>query len=57
VPNGAFSRFRLAQAYEGAGRRDDARAAYAAFVEFWKTADEDLPIMVEAKRALARLSS
>jgi tetratricopeptide (TPR) repeat protein len=57
VPNGAFSRFRLAQAYEGAGRRDEARAAYAAFLEFWATADIDLPIVVEAKRALARLTS
>jgi tetratricopeptide (TPR) repeat protein/tRNA A-37 threonylcarbamoyl transferase component Bud32 len=57
VPNGAFSRFRLAQAYDGAGRRDDARAAYAAFLEFWKTADDDLPIVVEAKQALARLTS
>jgi len=57
VPNAAFSRFRLAQAYDGAGRRDDARAAYAAFLEFWKTADADLPIVVEAKGALSRLAS
>jgi tetratricopeptide (TPR) repeat protein len=57
VPVDAFARFRLAQAYDGAGRRDDARAAYAAFLEFWKTADADLPIVIEAKRALARLSS
>ena len=52
-----LARFTLAQAYEGAGRRDDARRAYAEFVESWKTADADVPILVEAKRALARLSS
>ena len=48
VPVDAFARFRLAQAHEGAGRRDDARKAYADFLEFWKTADADLPIVVEA---------
>ncbi len=47
----------LAQAYEGAGRRDDARKAYADFLEFWKTADADLPIVVQAKTALTRLGS
>jgi tetratricopeptide (TPR) repeat protein len=47
----------LAQAYEGAGRRDEARKAYADFLEFWKTADADVPIVVEAKRALERLAS
>ena len=55
--NRAVAMVELARAYEGAGRRDDARAAYAAFLEFWKTADDDLPIVVDAKRALARLSS
>jgi tetratricopeptide (TPR) repeat protein len=57
VPNGAFSRFRLAQAYDGAGRGDNARAAYRDLLEFWKTADADLPLVIEAKAALARLSS
>jgi tetratricopeptide (TPR) repeat protein len=52
-----LARVTLAQAYEGAGRRDEARKAYADFVEFWKTADADVPILVEAKRALARLAS
>ena len=47
----------LAQAYEGAGRRDDARKAYADFLEFWKTADADLPIVVQARTALTRLGS
>ena len=55
--NRAVAMFELARAYEGVGRRDDARAAYAAFLEFWQAADTDLPIVVEAKRALARLAS
>ncbi|MGD9903462.1 MAG: protein kinase, partial [Vicinamibacterales bacterium] len=57
APTGAFARFRLAQAYEGAGRRDEARTTYADFLEFWKTADADLPIVIDAKRALERLAS
>ncbi len=57
APNGAFAAFRLGQAYEGAGRRDEARAAYADFLERWKAADADLPSVVEAKRAIARLAS
>jgi tetratricopeptide (TPR) repeat protein len=57
APTGAFARFRLAQAYEGASRRDEARKAYGDFLEFWKTADADLPIVVEANRAMARLAS
>ncbi|MGE0361286.1 MAG: protein kinase [Vicinamibacterales bacterium] len=57
APNIAFARFRLAQAYEGAGRHDEARKAYADFLEFWKTADADLPIVVEARRAIERLAS
>ena len=55
--NRAVVMFELAQAYDGAGRRGEARKAYSDFLEFWKTADADLPIVVEAKRALARLAS
>jgi tetratricopeptide (TPR) repeat protein len=55
--NRAVGMAELAQAYEGAGRGDQARAAYADFLEFWKTADADVPIVVEAKAALARLGS
>ena len=53
-PNDALARFQKAQALEGAGRVTEARAAYADFLEFWKTADRDLPIVVEALRAVAR---
>ncbi len=53
----ALVRFKKAQALDGAGRSAEARAAYAGFLEFWKTADADLPIVLEARRALARLGS
>ena len=47
----------LAQAYDRAGRAAEARTAYADFLAFWKTADRDLPIVIEASKAFARLSS
>lgn len=50
-------RFKIAQSLEAAGRTADARAAYADFLAFWKTADDDLPIVVEARQALARLGA
>jgi hypothetical protein len=50
-------RFQIARALERARRAAEAHTAYAAFLDFWKSADEDLPIVVEAKRALARLAS
>lgn len=50
-------RFKIAQSLEAAGRTADARAVYADFLAFWKTADDDLPIVVEARQALARLGA
>jgi hypothetical protein len=47
----------LAQALDRAGRAAEARAAYASFLEFWKDADRDLPIVTAATAALARLGS
>ena len=55
--NAAACRYLLARALDGAGRQAEARAAYADFLEFWKTADRDLPIVIEASKAFARLSS
>ena len=56
-PYSGVARYALGEAFEAAGRPADARAAYAAFLEFWKTADDDLPIVVSARKALSRLSS
>ena len=50
-------RFKLAVAHERAGRFGLARKAYADFLEFWPAADPDLPLVVEATSALARLGS
>jgi hypothetical protein len=57
IPGAAFARFRMAQAHEGAGRPAEAHKAYTDFLAFWRTADRDLPIVIEATRAQARLGS
>jgi tetratricopeptide (TPR) repeat protein/DNA-binding winged helix-turn-helix (wHTH) protein len=54
-PNYPFARFHLAQAYERQGQRDPARAEYARFLEVWKDADPDIPILKEAKAEYAKL--
>jgi tetratricopeptide (TPR) repeat protein len=50
------ARVMLALAYEGAGRRAEARKALEDFVAWWSTADADVPLLVEAKAALTRLA-
>jgi serine/threonine protein kinase/tetratricopeptide (TPR) repeat protein len=50
-----LDRFRLARALDRAGRTDRARQAYAAFVDYWKDADPDIPELVTAKERLAVL--
>ncbi|MEZ5293730.1 MAG: protein kinase [Vicinamibacterales bacterium] len=52
-----LARYWRALALDRAGRTDEARQAYADFLEFWKTADAEAPIVVSAKTALARLGS
>jgi len=56
-PTAGVVRFKLAAAYEGAGQLEAARKAYADFLDFWHTADPDLPLVIEANKALARLGS
>jgi tetratricopeptide (TPR) repeat protein len=56
-PNAAACRFLIARVLDRAGRQAEARKAYADFLEFWKTADRDLPIVIEASKAFTRLSS
>jgi tetratricopeptide (TPR) repeat protein len=46
----------LGLAYEGAGRRAEARKALEDFVAWWSTADPDVPLLVEVKQALTRLA-
>jgi serine/threonine protein kinase/tetratricopeptide (TPR) repeat protein len=49
--------YRLAKLYEQAGNRAKAVAAYSRFVEVWKDADRDLPMVVDANTRLAALRS
>jgi tetratricopeptide (TPR) repeat protein len=43
----------LARADAALGRRDDSRKAYAAFLDLWKDADRDVPILRAASREYA----
>ncbi len=42
----------LGRLYEEAGQEDDARAAYLKFLELWKDADPDLPLLSDVRRRL-----
>lgn len=53
----AVTRFLLARSLEMLERPADARKAYADFLTFWAQADRDLPMVVEATAAVARLGS
>jgi hypothetical protein len=50
-------RINLARAYAAAGRTPDARKAYEDAFNFWKNADPDLPLLLEAKKEYAALGS
>jgi tetratricopeptide (TPR) repeat protein len=45
----------IARLLEQSGDQTGARKEYARFLELWKNADNDLPELAEAKRAVARL--
>jgi serine/threonine protein kinase/Tfp pilus assembly protein PilF len=49
------SHYYLGLAYESAGRIEDALAQYGEFLEYWKDADRDLPVLIEAKARVAGL--
>jgi len=53
----APSYFLLGQVYEGKGDTRLAIESYRKFLEFWKTADEDLLLLQEAKARLAGLET
>ncbi len=49
-PNYPLAEYHLAQAYDRKGERDQARAAYARFLEIWKDADADVPEVMDARK-------
>lgn len=51
-PTHGMTHFRLARAYEGAGRPADARAEYRRFLELWNNADDDIPEVIVARRQM-----
>jgi len=47
----------LARAHAALGNRDEARRRYQAFFEFWKNADPDVPLWLEAHEEFGKLGS
>ncbi len=54
-PLGALTHLQIGRAYAAAGEREKARAAYGRFLETWKGADEDVPVLRQAKAEAATL--
>jgi serine/threonine protein kinase/tetratricopeptide (TPR) repeat protein len=54
-PLGALARIGLARAYAIEGDSAKARTTYLEFLNFWKDADPDIPILQQAKAEYARL--
>ena len=52
---GALARLGLARAYAMQGDTMKAKAAYQDFLTLWKDADQNLPVLIEAKRDYAAL--
>jgi tetratricopeptide (TPR) repeat protein len=47
----------LARAFAMDGRKEQGRKAYEEFFTMWKSADSDVPVLIQARREYARLSS
>jgi tetratricopeptide (TPR) repeat protein len=54
-PIGALAHLGLGRAYAMQGDTAKARAAYQDFLTLWKDADQDIPILIEAKKEFAAL--
>jgi tetratricopeptide (TPR) repeat protein len=53
----AFAMVGLARAQAALGKRDEARKSYQAFFEFWKNADPDVPLLLQARDEFNKLGS
>ncbi len=54
-PLGALTRLQLGRAYVLAGDKTKARHAYLEFLDLWKDADPDIPVLKQAKVEYAKL--
>ena len=54
-PIGAMAHLQLGRAYAMAGDQDKAKAAYDDFLNVWKDADSDVPVLKQARVEYARL--
>jgi tetratricopeptide (TPR) repeat protein/predicted Ser/Thr protein kinase len=54
-PIGALARWKLGQAYALAGETAKAKATYSDFLELWKDADPEIPVLKQARSEFARL--
>jgi hypothetical protein len=54
-PLGALAHLQLGRAYALAGDKIKARSAYQDFLNVWKEADPDIPILKEANAEYAKL--
>jgi len=54
-PLGALANLQLGRAYALAGDITKARAAYLEFLDLWKDADPDIPILKQAKAEYTKL--
>jgi tetratricopeptide (TPR) repeat protein len=56
-PNSGHALYGIAQAYEEEGKRAEAARAYREFLDAWKGADRDLPMVRHAEAAAAAVQS
>jgi tetratricopeptide (TPR) repeat protein len=54
-PIGALAHWRLGRAYASSGDNAKAKSAYQDFLALWKDADEDIPVLKQARAEYARL--
>jgi eukaryotic-like serine/threonine-protein kinase len=54
-PIAALARLGIARAYVLQGDTTNAKAAYGGFIELWKDADADIPVLVQAKTEYAKV--
>jgi len=55
LSTGALARLGLARAYALEGDTAKAKAAYKDFLNLWKDADSDVPVLIQAKAEYAKL--